>query len=188
MKIIGISGTNGSGKDSLGQMLQDNYGWLFISVTDILRDELRRRGEPIERKNLRALSSEWHEKYGAGALTNLAVKNFEPVKDEYNGLVIASLRRPGEVHKLHELGGKLVWVDADPKIRYGRIAGRNRSAEDDKTFEEFITDERLEMDGGAGHTLNMSEVKKLADIFIENDSNDIEDFKKAAEKALKDYL
>jgi cytidylate kinase len=49
MKIIGISGTNGSGKDSLGQMLQQNHGWLFVPATDILRDELKKRGKRIER-------------------------------------------------------------------------------------------------------------------------------------------
>jgi dephospho-CoA kinase len=184
IKIIGIGGTNGSGKDSLGQMLAERHGWLFVSVTDILRDELKKRGEPIERENLRKLSSEWHSQYGAGALTDIAIKKFKPADGQYKGLVIASLRRPGEVNRLHELGGKLVWVDADPKVRYERISGRNRSAEDSKSFEEFLADEELEMQGSSGHTLNMSKVKALADIFLQNNGNDIENFKDEAEKAI----
>jgi cytidylate kinase len=188
MKIIGISGTNGSGKDSLGHMLAQRRGWLFISVTDILRDELKRRGLAIERENLRALSAEWHKQYGADALTDLAVKIFESQQNQYKGLAVASLRRPGEADRIHELGGKVVWADADPKVRYNRVSKRARSAEDTKSFEEFLSDEKLEMFGGPGHTLNMSQVKDRADFFIENDSNNIEDFYAKAEEALRSYL
>jgi len=190
IKIIGISGTNGSGKDSLGQMLAERHGWLFVSVTDILREELKKRGEPIERENLRALSSEWHHKYGAGALTEMAVKEFKAKNrnNRYSGLVVASLRRPGEIKTVHEFGGKLVWVDADPKVRYGRISGRGRSAEDSKSFEDFLAEEEKEMHGSTGHTLNMMQVKELADVFLKNNGDDIEKFKDEAEKALKSYL
>ena len=37
-------------------------------------------------------------------------------------------------------------------------------------------------------TLNMAGVKDQADIFLHNDSNDIAEFKKAAEKALAELL
>lgn len=187
MKIIGISGTNGSGKDSLGEMLAERHGWLFISVTDILRDELKKRGEPIERENLRGLSTEWHQKYGAGALADMAVKQFKSknTNGQYKGLVMASFRRPGEADRVHALGGKMVWVDADPQVRYERIHSRRRSAEDNKTFEEFLAEEQVEMHGGdTKHTLNMSAVKERADIFLENNGNYIEAFIDEAEKAL----
>jgi dephospho-CoA kinase len=189
-KIIGISGTNGSGKDSLGHILQQSHGWLFISVTDIMRNELKRRGLPIERENLRALSTEWHHKYGAGALTDMAVEEFKSrnKKARYEGLVIASLRRPGEAERVHDFGGIMVWIDANPKVRYERTNGRGRSAEDQKTYSEFLADERLEMEGSSGHTLKMNEVKKLADVFLENNGNDIEKFKDQAEKALVRYI
>jgi dephospho-CoA kinase len=189
-KIIGIGGTNGSGKDSLGQMLEERRDWLFVSVTDIMREELKKRGKAIERENLRALSTEWHHKYGSGALTDIAVKEFKSRNkdNEYKGLVIASLRRAGEVERVHDFGGIMAWVDAEPKIRYERTNGRGRSAEDQKTYSEFLADEKLEMEGSSGHTLNMSEVKKLADIFLENNGSDIEKFKDEAEKALIKYL
>jgi cytidylate kinase len=68
IKLIGISGTNGSGKDSLGHMLAERYGWLFVPATDILRTELQKQGLPIERENLRNLGNEWRREYGAGVL------------------------------------------------------------------------------------------------------------------------
>jgi cytidylate kinase len=61
-KVIGISGTNGSGKDTLGRALSLRHNFLFVSVTDLLREEARRRGLAIERENLRMISAEWRRK------------------------------------------------------------------------------------------------------------------------------
>lgn len=189
MKIIGIGGTNGSGKDTVGQMLVERHGWLFVSVTDILREELKRRGQPVERHNLRSLSREWNAKHGAGVMTNMAVEKFKKAGSEYKGLVLASLRREGEAARVHELGGKVVWVDADPKVRYMRISDRGRGAEDAKTFEQFLEEEEIEMHNqGDKHAVGMGVVKDLADIKLENNGNDIEAFKDEAEKSLASYL
>jgi cytidylate kinase len=185
-KIIGISGTNGAGKDSLGQMLAEEHGWLFVSVTDILRDGLHQRGVPIERENLRNLSAEWRRESGLGILIDKAVEQFEAQKNDYKGLAIASLRNPGEANRVHELGGKVVWLDGDSKVRYERIHSRQRSTEDQKTFEQWLAEEQAEMQhSGDEATLSMAGVKAKADIFIKNDDNDIEAFKTKAEKALK---
>jgi ribose 1,5-bisphosphokinase PhnN len=45
VRLIGIAGTDGSGKDSLGEMLRDEHGWNFISVTDILIKNRNRGSE-----------------------------------------------------------------------------------------------------------------------------------------------
>lgn len=186
MNIIGISGTNGSGKDSLGQILQDDYGWLFISVSDILRDEAKKRGQPIEREVLRSISAEWRREFGLGVLVDKAVEIFKKSGDKYTGLVAIPMRNPGEAQRIKDLGGTLVWVDAPAKLRYERIYSRQRSAEDKKTFKQFQKEEYDEMEhhGGDDATLNMAGVKAIADVFVTNDNNNFEDFKKAAKKAL----
>lgn len=169
-------------------MLAERHGWLFVSVSDILRNELQRRQMAIERKNLRLLSAEWRRKHGLGVLIDKALDEFNQASrlKQYGGLVISSLRNFGEADRVHELGGKIVWVDADPKIRYERISSRTRSDEDRKTYEQFIQDEQEEMQHFKGDeaTLNLAGVKDRADIFIENSGDDIEAFKTAAEKAL----
>lgn len=74
---------------------------------------------------------------------------------------------------MHELGGKVVWVDADQRIRYERIraANRGRGSEDDITFEDFQAHEAAEMQSsGDEATLNMTAVKAHADITILNES------------------
>ncbi len=185
MKIIGIGGTNGSGKDTLARFVVEEHDYLLVSISDILRAELKRRGLAIERENLRALSAEWRKERGLGVLVDLAVEEFESHSSTYAGLVIPSLRNPGEVDEVHRLGGKVVWIDGDPKVRYQRINSRARSTEDQKTYEQFLAEEKAEMDYGGDETaLHMAGVKAKADIYITNDFNNLEDFQKAAEKAL----
>ena len=41
-KIVGVAGTNGSGKDTLGRLLHELLDYKNISLSDILRAELDR--------------------------------------------------------------------------------------------------------------------------------------------------
>jgi cytidylate kinase len=180
-KIIGIAGTNGSGKDAAGLTLADKHGYLFVSVTDLLRAELNRRGIPVERENLRTLSAEWRRQYGYGVLVDRAIEEYERLQDRYVGVAIASLRNPFEADRIHELGGTVVWLDANPRIRYDRIRAnaeaRARAGEDSKTYEEFLAEEAAEMtQSGDDATLDMGRVKKRADIMIINDQSDLLEF------------
>jgi hypothetical protein len=109
------------------------------------------------------------------------MEEFNKLKDRYVGVAIASLRNPAEADRIHELGGLVLWIDADPKTRYARIQNnaeaRARAGEDSKTFEEFVTEEQAEMtSSGDAATLNMNEVKKRADILLNNDQTDLTEF------------
>lgn len=186
MKLIGIGGTNGSGKDTVGHILAEKYGWLFVSVSDLLRDECRDRGLEVSRENLREISAEWRREGGLGVLIDKAVAAFEKLDTQHEGLVVSSLRNPGECKRVTELGGTNVWVDADPRVRYERIqtANRGRGAEDDKTYEEFLAEQEAEMKhSGDEATLNMSGVKALADIEIFNETD-----LATLEKSIEDLL
>lgn len=190
MKIIGIGGTNGSGKDTVGQMLADRHGWLFISISEFLREEAKRRKLPVEREFLRKISSEWRRKFGNAVLTNKAVNIFQQAGGKYKGLAISPMRHPGEADRIHELEGKILWVDADPKVRYARIEARLRSPEDHKTFEQFVLEEHTEMQPTSADSAGIhgAAVKPKVDIFLENNGGDIEAFKDEAEKALANFL
>lgn len=186
MKVIGIAGTNGSGKDTVAQMLVERYGYYFVSASDMLGDELKRRGLPTEREHKRQVSAEWRKQYGLGAIVDKAAEEAKAINKDK--VVVASLRNPGEVDRVHELGGQVVWVDADTEVRYRRITSNDRGRiEDKKTYEEFLAEEQAEMQSsGDETTLNMSAVKAKADIFIDNNDNDIDSFKGKAEKQLID--
>ena len=179
MKLIGLSGTNGSGKDTIAHILRDEYGWCFADATTILGNELTKRGLPHERANKAALSAEWRREYGMAMFIEMGIKLYE--SGSYDGLVISSLRHPAEADRLHELGGSVVWVDADPRVRYARITSANRGrVEDNKTYEQFLAEQETEMNGKPDDpaALKVSAVKERADIFIENDGDDIDAFKR----------
>lgn len=174
--LIGVGGTNGAGKDTVGRILADHFGYLFVSATESLRTEARRRGLEPARENLRLVSADWRREFGLGVLVDKTIEHYKEAVKDTSGLVIASLRNPGEADRVHELGGAVLWVDADPKVRYERIQAnafaRDRAAEDNKTFEQFLAEEEAEMHRSAGAdaaTLDMSAVKDRSDFIVINE-------------------
>lgn len=172
-KIIGITGTNGAGKDTLGELLAERCGYKFRSVSDILREELTSQGIAHEREHMRALSTKWANEHGHGVLTIKTIEAYveEEEHEGYKGLVIGSIRRPAEAEAIHTEGGIVIWVDADKRLRYERIQANNRGRVDDNySFEEWSKHEDIEMQSIEGQpgSINMLGVKEIADIHIEN--------------------
>jgi cytidylate kinase len=187
MKLIGLSGTNGAGKDLVGELLAERHNYMFVSVTDLLRDECRKRGLPVERENLRLISGEWRREGGLGVLVDKAIELFKISDKGHQGLVMASMRNSGEADRIHELNGTMIWVDADPIIRYNRVYSRMRTTEDDKSYEQFLAENEAEMHGDPNDptSLNMSVVKDKCDFTILNEGSDIEVFSSELEKILQ---
>lgn len=188
LKIIGLAGTNGSGKDTVGRLLAEKHGYLFVPITDFFREEAKKRGLPSEREVLRTISAEWRRQSGLGVMVDKALAVYQPQEDRYRGLVLASLRNPGEADRVHELGGTVVWVDADPQVRYDRVqaANRGRDEEDSKTFEEFLAEEQAEMQSsGDEATLNMAAVKDRSDRILINDDDSLAELEMAVAKLFK---
>lgn len=194
-KIIGISGTNGSGKDTVGMILADNeHGYLFVSVSDMLRSELKKQGVKLTREATRGLSAAWRREFGLGVMIDKAVNEYERVGGDksFKGLAVASLRSPAEADAIHERGGIVLWLDADPKLRYDRISasldkrGKDRAATDEISFAKFIADEDAEMssDNNDPSQLSMLDVKAKSDLFLINDSYDIDQLKLKLNKLL----
>jgi cytidylate kinase len=192
MKIIGLSGTNGAGKDTVGLLLAKKHNYLFVSVSDLLRDEARKRGQPVVREVLRTISAEWRRQYGLGVLVDKAIEFCASNGDKYDGVIICPMRNVAEAQHLKDMGGTLIWIDSAPHVRYRRIQDnaqqRGRKGEDDKTFEQFQAEEATEMQApldGDEASLNMLGVKALADIHLDNDDNGLDTLLSKADVALK---
>ena len=172
-EIIGIAGTNGAGKDTLGDLRSALQGARKVSLSDILRAEADKRGLAHERSHLAAISTELSRQLGAGALSLATIQHYQETRTpEDTGLSIVSIRRPAEGRAIQEAGGKLLWIDADRHIRYHRIRNANRGrATDVKTFEQFCAEEDQEMnpDTDDPFVLNMSKVRSIADEEVINE-------------------
>ncbi len=178
-KIVGIAGTNGSGKDTLGHMLRDEFGYTTVSLSDILREELTRHGLPHTRENLSGLSSEMRQAEGDGVMSRKVFRKYGTDRK----LCITSIRAPGEAEEIQKVGGIIVWIDADQRVRYDRIqmANRGRGVTDELSFEEFKAQEAREMTPTTlGGGLNMAAVRDMADEKIANNFDSL--------KAYQDYL
>lgn len=190
-RIIGLSGTNGAGKDVVGHTLALNHNYLFVSVSDLLREEAKKRGLAPNRENLRTISAEWRRGQGLGVLVDRAYDLYQELSDKYDGLIMASLRNGYEADRVHELGGTMVWVDAPVEVRYARIQlnleKRGRLEEDGKSFEQFQAEEAIEMtppEGSDEAVLNMGAVRERCDIIMDNGADEIELFQREACQAL----
>ncbi len=191
--LYGVAGTNGSGKDSLMNLLAE-HGFLLFNTGDALREISQAVFNSVDRGGgespVGRLGNAFRTAYPSG-MTELGLLKWWarvavlPVEMWPKGLAIGSLRGTGEVRRLKELGGKLIVVDADPRVRYDRLTKRGRG-DDNITFEQFLDKEAQEM--AVGQTdpakFGMAAVIDEADIRIENNGNDIEAFKRQAAAAL----
>ena len=195
LTIFGVAGTNGSGKDSLMDMLVERHGFLLFNTSNSLRQISQLVFQSIERGGndtpLARVGNAFRVAY-PGGMVELGLLDWWmragvlPPELRPRGLVIGSIRGTGEVKRLKEVGGKLIAVDADPHVRYERIAERGR-ADDNVTFEQFTEKEAGDL--AAGETdpakLGVAAVIEMADIRIENNGSDIDAFKDAADNVLR---
>ena len=64
--IIGLTGKNASGKGEVGEYLKVR-GFLFYSLSDVLRDELKKQKLPLTRENLTNLGNTLRNDRGPSA-------------------------------------------------------------------------------------------------------------------------
>jgi len=137
-KLIGLTGTNSSGKGEAAAFFEAR-GYSYFSLSDIIRDELSQEQQDITRDNLIQKGNQLREKHGADIL---ARRVMEKVRGK---AVIDSIRNLFEIkHFRTQEGFILLAIDAPVEIRYTRARqrGRNESA---STLEEFIAKEEEEM-------------------------------------------
>lgn len=163
--IIGLTGTMASGKDTVASYLQKR-GFVHHSLSDILREELKKQGIPENIDNLLALGNKLRQKFGPGILGK---KISEKIKNNKEKKAIASsIRHPKEIEELRKSGNfVLIAVDAPIKIRYERIQKRKRTG-DQVSFEKFKAQEEFQLKGKGGQA-QLLNCLKLADYKIIND-------------------
>ncbi len=162
--LIGLTSRNAAGKDKVAHYLVEHHEFGYFSLSDILREELKKKGLPITRENLIAEGNAQRQAKGAGVLAERALAELEGVKAG----VVVSIRNPGEVSTLRKRDDFiLVAVDAPVQLRYERAKARSRS-DDAKTLEEFIRDEQAELAGNENEQ-QLERIFRMCDWVIVND-------------------
>jgi len=169
--IIGLTGKNASGKGIALEALAKS-GFITYSLSDVIRDELKKEGRQITRSRLVEMGNNLRKMGGAGILSDRIIKKIDPNRN----YIIDSFRNPAEVEVFRNMREfSLLNIEAKPEIRFERIKARGRE-NDPQTFEEFLTIEKIEAKSDDMNHQQIEECQKMADYIVHNNDS-IENFK-----------
>ena len=137
-RLIGLTGTNGAGKGEAAAFFMAR-GYAYLSLSDILREELGTRGEAVTRDNLIRAGNELRERFGPDVLVRRTMAKVA------GPTVIDSIRNTHEVAFLRRQEGfVLLAIEAPVDVRFARVAarGRDESAADLGAFRNKEGQER----------------------------------------------
>ena len=138
--IVGLTGSFGAGKGAVADYLIATKGFSNYSVRSFLTEEIGRRNMPVNRDSMIEVANDLRAKNGPAYLVEALYKKAE---SEGGNIIIESLRAVAEVQKMKELGGIVIGVDADPKLRYERVVKRGQET-DQVTYEKWLEQEKAE--------------------------------------------
>ena len=166
-QLIGLVGTNGAGKSTVCQILK-RKNFLVVSLSDYIRQELRKEGKSQTRSNLVTTANLLKKKQGQDILARLAVINIS--KFSQKSIVFDSIRNTSEITYLKQKGVVLWGIDASIEKRYERIQKRRRES-DLIDFETFIAHDNRE-NTGISSGQNIHESLKACDYQFKNNGSE----------------
>jgi dephospho-CoA kinase len=174
-KLIGLTGTNGSGKGEAVQFFHSR-GYESHSLSDLIREALDREGLKQTRDNMIKKGNELRETGGADILARKTLQRIT------GNAIIDSIRNPDEIRYFKKTKSfVLLAIDAPVELRYLRTIKRGRD-ESAKTLKEFIDKEAEEKtDEARGQQLQTC--MDMADFVVINDGT-LEEFYEKLEKYL----
>lgn len=172
--LIGLTGKPGCGKGTFVRLLKDccakdNF---YPSIggprfSDALVEGLKPFGIPPSRANLQEFA-QWLESKKLGAITNGMRYKLE--NDLHEIKIADGVRWISDENMIRELGGIMVYVRTDPKIRWERIRQRKEKDGDaEKTWEKFLEED------SAKNEILVDQIGERADFKIYN-SGPLEDY------------
>jgi dephospho-CoA kinase len=139
--IIGLTGRNASGKGEVAEYLKKR-GFAFYSLSDVLRDEIKKLKKTPTRENLIWLGNQLRDEQGPSVLAD---KILDYIEDDRH-YVIDSFRNPEEVKAFRRTKEfALICVEATQRKRFERIQSRKREG-DSASFDAFVAHENAEAD------------------------------------------
>jgi len=161
--IIGLTGRNGAGKGEVAKVLEE-AGFHYYSLSDIIREEVRKKKLPVTRARLIEAGTKLREAEGLGVLAERTLKKLSTERN----YVIDSIRNPAEVKVLRRRDDFILFnITAPRPVRFERVKKRQRE-NDPRTLAEFIRMEEKEFQGSNPAGQQLLATEKLADAEIPN--------------------
>ncbi len=163
IQVLAFVGAPAAGKTEAASVAK-TLGIPIITMGDVVRAELRKRGLPLSDENAGKIASELRAQEGMDAIAKRCIPHIRAIAGKKAVIVIDGIRGISEVETFKKEFGTdftLVSVDAPLNLRYERIKTRGRG-DDSLSIEEFKTREERENEWGLG------EAMKNADTVITN--------------------
>jgi len=180
---IGLTGRMGSGKGEVARLLEAD-GFVYISLSDMVRREARRLGRPVNRARMQDIGNRMRREGGGGVLGAKVAAQIRKQVDTIHW-VIDGIRNPAEVEALRKLPAFfLLGVDAPLPQIMQRLLSRARET-DRLTEAELLA--RLEREWGENEPPDgqrVGDCMRVADFVLANDK-DLETLKQRLRLWLK---
>ncbi len=178
MKIYGIVGREGAGKDTLSKYLSGRYGIPRLSVGEMVRETAIEEGLAPTRQALRRLS---HQRTGLYGERYFIVRAIEQIRrNGWEEAIVAGMSTAEEVRALKEEAGEsfiLMHICVtSPRRRFQRLRLRGGPCTPG-SYAEFLEGEREAEQAG------LEKAVDLADYSLSNEKS-IEDLCKRADRIL----
>ena len=166
-KIIGVTGTLGAGKRKITDYFVIKLGFEHVAVSDtfLQREALRRRLIP-NREARTNIANEFRAQ-GPTKLMEAVYALARPLIEAGDNVVIEPQHTVAEVEFIKSLGGVVLGVDADLRIRYARIKERG-GPKDHVSFEEFERVQAIQMASSDPNKNNLAAALAAADYHLTN--------------------
>jgi dephospho-CoA kinase len=176
IKLIGLAGTAGAGKDTTANLLCSMFSMQNISTSEALRAITRymynmdASYHPV-RDQLFHVGTYIRTEINPSTLVKLCV--LQAQVQNLNRAIITGLRSVGEAEAIREAGGIIIGIDAEAHVRYDRMFARARDADAQKTLEEFLEQDRLENRGisDSGPGRGIQAIIDGADVVVMNNGD-----------------
>lgn len=163
--FIGLVGPIGSGKGTFIEILKSLVGTPKVGslrFSDVLVDALKPWFLPKTRKNLQDIKIWMSKGFGPAILTNAVRQRALTIKTPI--VILDGVRWLPDYRMIRSLPNNIiVYITADPRIRYERLLRRNeKQGEKNKTYRQF------QAEGRKLNEVLIPSIGKLADFLVDN--------------------
>jgi dephospho-CoA kinase len=187
VSIIALVGPIAAGKGTAAELLVQQ-GYAPFNYGDVIYEERTALGLKEERKISNAVGAGLRLKFGNDIIARRIADSIERFLEENQGqkILIDGLRHPDEVLWVKDnLGAQVIGVTASPEVRFARTLKRNRVV-DPKSLEGFVeVDHEDRGVDSKTHENQSDQCVLLADIVIENNDDDLEEYKSKIHKGIQ---
>jgi dephospho-CoA kinase len=167
VKVIGVIGQNGSGKDEVLKYLRSQYDVPFFSTGEMVREIATNESIEPTRENLGKISERYFREMGKGCFVRLLADKIR--QSDLKQVGISGIRSLDDVTILKEIFGRdfvliRVYI-SDPHVRYERMTKRGEGR-DPHSYEQFLQQDKTEES-----LFSVEAAEQRADYALSNDGS-----------------